>query len=62
MLTTSISHATGKHELPEAMLLVSEWLLLTSTHKFLATCMSWREQVNFQRNDDEVHLVLYQQA
>ena len=24
MLTTSISHATGKHELPEAMLLVSE--------------------------------------
>jgi hypothetical protein len=24
MLTTSISHATGKHELPEAMPLVSE--------------------------------------
>ena len=24
MLTTSISHATGKHELPDAMLLVSE--------------------------------------
>ena len=29
---------------------------LTSTQKFSA--ISWREQVNFQSNDDEVHFVL----
>ena len=29
---------------------------------FSATCISWREQVNFQWHDDEIHFVLDQHA
>jgi hypothetical protein len=38
---------------------VNEWLLLnTSSAVFSATCISWRKQVNFQWDDDEVRFVL----
>ena len=36
---------------------VSEWLLLNAN-----SAISWREQVNFQWKDDELHFVLDQQA
>jgi hypothetical protein len=42
---------------------VSEWVsecCLTLTQQFSA--ISWREQVNFQWDDDEVRFVLYQHA
>jgi hypothetical protein len=39
---------------------VSEWLLLNPTQQFLA--ISWREQVNFQWNDDKVRFVLDKHA
>jgi hypothetical protein len=42
---------------------VSEWVsdcCLTPIHQFSA--ISWREQVNFQWHDDEIHFVLDQHA
>jgi hypothetical protein len=41
----------------------SEWLLFNANSEFFsATCISWREQVNFQGDDDEVRFVLDQHA
>jgi hypothetical protein len=41
---------------------VSEWLLFNANSAIFSTAMSWREQVNFQWDDDEVRLVLDQHA
>ena len=35
------------------LVLVSEWLLFNANF----SAVSWREQVNYQWNDDEVHLL-----
>ena len=40
---------------------VSEWLLFNA-NSAIFSAISWREQVNFQWNDDEVHFVLDQHA
>jgi hypothetical protein len=39
------------------MMIVSEWLLFNAN-----SAISWREQVNFQWDDDEVRIVLDQHA
>ena len=41
---------------------MSDDCCLTPTQQFFTTCISWREQVNFQLDDDEVRFVLDQHA
>jgi len=41
---------------------VSKWLLFNANSKKFPPAKSWREQVNFQWDDDEVRFVLDQHA
>jgi hypothetical protein len=41
---------------------VSEWVIVALRQLTTFSAMSWREQVNFQWDDDEVRLVLDQQT
>ena len=41
---------------------MSEWLISVSHQLRNFSAISWREQVNFQWDDDEVHFVLDQHA
>jgi hypothetical protein len=42
------------------VLIITEWVIVVIN--FSATCISWRVQVNFQWDDDEVCFVLDQHA
>ena len=62
-MTSRRDIGVSRYEAELAVYVVSEWLLFHATSAFLTyTAISWREQANFQSDDDEVRSILDQHA